>query len=386
MRPVSGSWAAAVVDSLRTPASRLTVLTSELQPVEQFVGGGSVLLGGSASMSRTNETRRVSRVELMNRSGALSPRAASDLFYLGRLYQLEAGLWTGGVSGGTEWVSLGVYMVSEPEVIVTGAGSTITMQGSDRTRLAQYSGFTEPYSVEVGVPVAQAVLELAQAAGMGASSELYSLDDGGQVLGITRTWEEGTYRLPAMMQLAADHGLELFVDAVGVLTLRPEPLPDELPVVWEFASGEDAILLGLTRRLSDTDPGLFNHTTVVGASAGTSPVRGEARDLNPSSPLYNPLDGSGPFGDRLAPVRTSALITTPEQAEDVAQHLLAEVALVGEQITLPIVPNYALEPGDRVRVVQELAGVNDTYRLDTLEVPLAGSMVLGSKQVRSLSA
>ncbi len=186
------------------------------------------------------------------------------------------------------------------------------------------------------------------------------------------------------MGLAHDHALELYPDAAGVLVLRPTIALADSPVVWTFARGADAIMLGLTKRLSDAQ--LFNHVVVVGESAGVGPFRGEARDLNPASPTYNPLDGSGPIGDRLAPVYRSALITSTFQAQQVAEAMLREVALVEEQVSVPSAPHPALEAGDVVAITERLSATADRYLLDTVTQPVgAGAMQITAKRLRSLT-
>ena len=65
-------------------------------------------------------------------------------------------------------------------------------------------------------------------------------------------------------------------------------------------------------------------------------------DSNPASPAYV----NGPLGDRLYRY-TSAMITTTAMAQEVANNLLAEVALIEESISLGAVTHPALGAGGR---------------------------------------
>jgi hypothetical protein len=380
MYPVSAGFAAAVRGS-HVRSARLVILTTALTESDVLEGTSSVLIEGSVSIDRTRQQRRTMTLTIANAGGVWTPTGPASPFYPGRMVRIDRGI---SVAGAIEWVPLGVFGLDDPEMAVAPGGSTIRLAGTDRTRLAATSGFGVPTTLPRGTRIRDAVRTLAEAAGMGTDDALYDLEDASAALGADATWEADDGRLDAMMRLAADNALELYPSALGVLTLRPVVAVEDLAPVWTFARGADAIMLGVTRRLSDA--GAYNHTIAVGEGADIGPFRGEARDTNPASPLYNPPDGSGPAGDRLAPIHRSALITSAGQAQAVAEAMLREVALIEEQLSIPATAHPALEAGDVVTVTEPVSGASDRYRLDSVTQPVgAGAMQLTAMRVRVLS-
>lgn len=377
MRPVSAGFAAALRAGSHHAVSRVSVLRADLSTELVLTGEAGIAVGGAVSTDRAR--RRTMTLELVDETATWSPAAATDALFPNRLVRLERGVMVGGEA---ELVSLGVFLVDRPTTAVGPAGATIRVAGQDRLKLAVRSAFTVPTRYEEGMAVADVVRAIAGAAGMGDT--LYRLADGGAALGADRTYEVGYPRLDALRGLATDFALDLFVDADGYLVLQAAATDAALPApVWTFAPGEEALMLGVTKDLNDDR--LYNHTLVSGEAANLPPVRGEARDLNPASPAYNPPDGTGPIGDRLY-TYASAMIRSEEQAQAVADALLLDVALVEEAITLPAIAHPALEAGDVVSIAEPTARIADDYLIETLSVPLGtGEMTLTTGRVRSLS-
>lgn len=381
MIPTSTAFADAVRNADRKRATRLLLLTSLLVPTDVLSGDRALVLDGSVTIDRTRQQRRTMSLTISNENGAWTPSPSSPLF-LNRIVQVQRALYVGSQP---EWVPLGTFLIDDPEVTVSAGGSSIRLAGTDRTKLALSSNFTAPYTLGAGTRVRDAVRALAQQAGMGSDDRLYSLDDGGKFLGTDATFEESDNRLDAMMRLAQDYALDLYPDALGVLVLRPLLALETVAPVWTFERGSQAIMLGLTKRFSDAT--LFNHTVAIGEGVDFGPYRGEARDLNPASPVYNPVDGSGPVGDRVAPVYRSAGITSIAQAQEVAQAMLRDVALVQEAVSVPSVTHPALEAGDVVQITEATSATAARYSLDVVTQPVGGGpMQLSANRVRSLAA
>jgi hypothetical protein len=262
------------------------------------------------------------------------------------------------------------------------AGVRITVQAQDRMKLAVKSRVVTPEIYDAGRPVGDVIAAIAQAAGMGAT--LYAMDDGGKALAADRFLDPDTDRVEAMKNLANDYALDLYVDADGRLTCSPSLTSlDDVSAVYGLSRGSQAVMLGLVKELSDDR--LYNHVLVTGEAADLAPVSAEARDLNPLSPAYNPVDGTGPIGDRLY-TYSSALIRDEQQAQEVADALLIRVALIEEAIRVPSIPNPALEVGDAVEVTEPASGTADVYLVDTLTMPVgSGAMTLTARKLRSLT-
>lgn len=375
MRPVSDAFNAAV----RQPhqrAARVTLLDTDLVVTGELTGTDATAIEGSVTIG--SDRRRSCSLRLVNPAGTLTPAAAGDALFPNALIRIERGIVIDGVP---ELVSLGVFVIDRPEIDVDPPGSTITISGQDRIKLALKSKFTVPTTYAAGEAIADVVRSIAQAAGMGTA--LYRLNDGGKSLAADRTYETGADRWPSIIALATDYALRAYVDADGYLVLEPAPTDATLPdPVWVFERGSEAIMLGITKGFGDDR--LYNHVLVSGEAFDQAPLAAEARDLNPASPAYNPVEGTGPIGDRLY-TYTSPMIRSIEQAAEVAAALLLEVALIEEDIRLPSVVHPALEPGDAVVIREDISRTSDTYLIDNLAIPLAvGPMTTGTKKLRDL--
>ena len=373
MRPVSAGFAAAVRSSGQTRVGRATALDANLDVVAELDA-----VEGSVSIDA--DRRRSCSVRIANPDGRWTPSGPGDPLFPNGLLRLERGLL---VEGNPELVSLGIFVIDRPAIDVRPAGSTLDVSGQDRVKLASKSRFTVPETYAAGTPIAEIVQTIAAAAGMGQT--LYRLDDGGSVLGADRTFETNDDRWPAIAQLANDYALVAYIDADGYLVLERAVTPDTLPPSsFAFTRGADGVMLQITKGWNDDR--LYNHVRVIGQSSDLPPVMAEARDLNPSSPAYNPIDGTGPIGDRLYEY-SSPMIRSIEQAQDVADAMLLDVALVQEELTIPSVVHPALEVADAVDVVEDLSATADTYLIDTLTLPLAsGAMTMTARKLRDLRA
>lgn len=377
MQPITDAFRAALTAGSVEVAHRVSLLRADLTTEAVLTGDAGVVTGGSVSMAR--DRRRTMSLELVNEGGAWTPAEAADALFPNRLLRIEAGIV---VAGAPEHVPLGLFAIDRPTVEVTRSGSTIRVTGQDRLKRALRSAFTRPTRYEDGMRVGDVVRAIAGDAGMGDA--LYRLDDGGKSLGADRVYEVNASRIDALHGLATDFALELYVDADGYLVLTPSRTADTLgEPVWAFEPGEEAIMLGVTKDL--TDDRLYNHTLVTGEAANLPPVRGEARDLNPASPAYNPLDGTGPIGDRLW-TYVSAMIRSEEQAQAVADAELLRISLVEELISVPFIGLSALEVGDVVAIAEPTARIADRYLVETLSLPLGtGSMTMTTGRVRSVA-
>jgi hypothetical protein len=375
MRPHSAGFAAAILGAHQR-TSRVALLNADLTVASFVTGDDGVVIHGSVTIDSSK--RRACEVVLVNEDGSWTPNGPDSPLYLNRLVRIERGVY---VNGGPEYVSLGVFLIDRPNVDVRGSGSTMTIRGQDRMKLAVKSKFTKPSRFYEGQGLGEVIQEIAQDAGMGAT--LYRIDDDGKTLAADRMFEIGEDRVDAMRLLSQSYGLEAFVDADGYLVVQPAMRPDTIPdPVFTFVRGENAIMLGISKGWDDDR--LYNHSFVSGESSDQFPVSAEARDLNPLSPAYNPIDGTGPIGDRVF-AYTSAMIRSVDQAQDVADALLLQIALVEETIEIPSVVHPALEAGDVVGVIEPISKTNDAYLIDSITIPLGrGAMTTSSKQVREL--
>ncbi|WP_405960618.1 phage tail protein [Streptomyces sp. NBC_00024] len=178
--------------------------------------------------------------------------------------------------------------------------------------------------------------------------------------------------------IAAALAGEMWVDARGVVTVGPVPTLDD-PVVWSIARGEGGALV--EPAAEQTSEGLANVWSVSGDGGDGSPVVGPAYawDDDPNSLTYA---GPDPVNDPLAPQRmgllgvrlrvqrvSSALVTTFNQASDMAKANLADSLGIQASLSLTAVCNPAMEPGDLVRVETE-PGMWEPHIIDSFSYTL----------------
>jgi hypothetical protein len=97
-------------------------------------------------------------------------------------------------------------------------------------------------------------------------------------------------------------------------------------------------------------------------------VRAEAVDDNPASPTWV----EGPFGD-VPLFYTSALITTVDQAQDVADAMLLRKLGLVEGLRFAAIPNPALDVDDVVQVTRLRARVDALHVVEQFNMGLQPS-------------
>lgn len=362
-----------VLRSSHQRVARVSVLDDLFNPLPGlvFTGADGYAVDGSVSQDASRAIRRTVTLTISNPDGVWTPRGEGSAFYWDRQIKVERGVVVGGVA---YYAPLGVFLIDAPEV--DARAGLLTLSGADRMDRATRSEFTAPTSYALGAGVGAAVRDILEDAGVGITQ--WSVDDGGATLGAARHYEVGEERLQAAITLANDFALEVLADANGFMVVRPKRDPQDLPSSWTFKAGVDATHLGLAKRWSRDR--FYNHILVTGESADQEPLRAEASVTDPS----NPLRVTGPMGDRLFKY-TSAMITTVQQAQDVADAMLWERALIEEELSIEHVVNPMLEAGDAIRVEDNSSATDDKYAIASLDLPIAaGPASLNVKKVRTL--
>jgi hypothetical protein len=168
-----------------------------------------------------------------------------------------------------------------------------------------------------------------------------------------------------IQDLATAIGFEAFFDASGVFTFRPVPNPNVGDPVWVFDEDANPLVSEASRELSSEQT--FNHVIVVGQSTSSqNAVSAEAFDNNPSSPTYI----LGPYGE-VTERLTFSLITTQDQAQTTANALLNNSLGAADTVTITVVPQPALEPGDIVKINVSDVRANGTYMINSMTTSLS---------------
>jgi hypothetical protein len=373
----------AVLRSHHTPVARLLFMGSDLETILHAVeaapgGDNQWLLSGNVSMERARNIHRQASVSLVNQTGQYSPVDAASLVWPNRLVRIERGARIVGVA---QYSALITGVIDD--WTVDGESGEVKFSVWSRLHLADQQ-FSIPTTYPTGLPVAVAIRAIAELGGLGTTDALYDLHDGGLTLPEPRVYDMDDNILASMIRLAFDNGLDLYDDGAGVLVMHPFVDPSTtMTDAWHFRTGADATMTAIERR--GRAGILYNRAVVVSIGGDRYPIRAEARVLNPVDPLYNPVDGTGPVGDRPRPIYTTSDATGQQAANDLATRLLIEGALYEESIAAAAVPIPIL--GDRDVVRFTAAGTDDRYLLDSIDIPIGpGTMRMTTRRVRSLIA
>lgn len=181
---------------------------------------------------------------------------------------------------------------------------------------------------------------------------VYGLQQGGD------PWQD-------IQELAGAIGFEAFFDASGVFVCRPVPNPAVGEAVWTFDQSANPVIAEAEFELSSEQT--FNDIVVVGQSTSSeNPFSAEAYDNDPSSPTFI----LGPYG-RVTERVTSSLITSQDQAQEMADAALYASLGAAATVTLTAVPMPALEPGDVVQINCANVSVDNTFVINSITMPLS---------------
>lgn len=257
-----------------------------------------------------------------------------------------------------ELMPLGVFPIQTSEM----SGDTLLTQVAcmDRSQSVSEARFEDVYQVPAGTNYGTAIQAVISAG----------------VPGLTFLFPETTQTTPLLTFPAQDDrwqaargmaraiGMVLFFDGLGRCVMKPETTLGDASVLT-VSDGDGGVLTAASVKRSR----LPAYNKVVAASANafaTEQYRAEAVDDDPASPTYY----YGGFR-RKPRFFVSPLIGSQEQAQSSADSLLASALGIARSIDFAMVPNYALEVRDLVRVDRSALGVNDELHiLDVLTIPL----------------
>lgn len=363
MYNVSAGFLAGLAES-HTVLSRVEILSNGLviQEVDTHYQG-------EVSFNKSAKIRRTGTVSVLDPDGTLTPAVNSTgpVSPYGNEIRLWRGIrWYSGSTPTDELVPMGTFRIGKLSVADTTTGKTLHITGYDRSRTISRNRFTDPYTIAEGTNVITAIQALISNRLPGLT---YAFPSAGAVTNTTPltvvTEKEDPWEVAR--GLAEGVGYELFFDGLGICTMRPEPDPLTTPVSFTYEEGEASTLVDVNRTLDD-ELG-YNVAVYIGESVyATPPVRGVARDTNPSSPTYY----LGPYGS--VPIfAQSQFVTTQGQADEAAQALLLRSIGVPESVVFNAIPNPAHTEGDVVRVVRASSNIDSVHVLDTLKITLQES-------------
>ena len=328
---------------------------------------------GNVTPDRTAEVRYAAAVELLD-----APRGRSGINSVSTEVRLFQGIGVPRLA--VEWIPAGRYAIDR--LRRTRLGVSLDLLGREDV----VRGASFPTARTIGPDTAKACAE--QLLGEALPGSPVAWRDG--VKAATQMpafvvdedrWAAlsgGTDASGTATGIAASLGAEVYADARGIPTFAPVPTLDD-PVVWEIPRN----LVTAEPSDEETSEDLKNLWAVTGDSGSGGAVIGPVFrwDDNPDSLTYA---GPDPVNDPLAPARlglpqvrvrtgrySSALITSLDQANDVAAAQLADSLGVQASLSFTSVCNPALEPGDVV-LVEVAEGVWERHLIDSNPYTLGG--------------
>jgi hypothetical protein len=248
-------------------------------------------------------------------------------------------------------------------------GDTIKVTARDYTSRCMESELAVATMHVAATPIEDIIRAHAANAGI----RKFNLPITNKTLGKDQTWEGGTERWTLMKDIATANNYDLYFNAEGYLCLTPFNDPTLTPPTLVLTTGVNGNLISRGARTSAAR--LKNHVIVIGESSDSSapPVWAELKNENENSP-----SNIQKLGDRVDRV-TSSLVTTVQQAIELAKSLLSVAALEEFELDFSSVLFPWIEPGEIVEMYDpdsEYWGPS-RYLLTSLTFPLDLSPMSG---------
>lgn len=363
----------AITDRFKRAIKRSHTISTHVEVLDQnwaVLHNDLYVTQGNASVNSKNANRRSCSVTVVDPTGELTPSEATDLLHpiSGNRFRLWRGIQY--APRDTEEVSLGVFDIYDSDTIDSGENMTTQLRGFDFSKRIQRARLESNYKVDAGTNYGTAIEDLVRFAWPGVETSFATVTAVAPDLVFGASGDQvGGDPWKYAQEMAASIGHEIFFDIQGYCILRPVPGSDD-PIVWEYAEGDDAMLLHLTRRIRIENT--FNKIIATGEnSASDNPVRGEAIDNDPNSPTYY----GGPYGEVPGFFRSS-YIRTQEQATEAAEARLRQVKGATESVQVTATPNPAHEAGDVVQVTRANSKIDSRFVIDSFNVNLSAQQAM----------
>jgi hypothetical protein len=323
-------------------------------------------IDGEVTVDGKGAVRRALTLKCVDTTGQLTPKDAESILtpfgtrlrpYRGVIYD----------DGTTEVYPLGVFQLAKTTVDDSVGGSpAISIEASDLSRTISRNSFTSVYTVDAGTNVIDAIKGIVE---LTLPDVEYDTISTSITTSSPQVYDISSDPWSAVTTLATSLGCEAYFNAKGLLVVAPPPDLAALPSPeFTYIEGQGCTMLSLSRVYTD-EPG-YNGVIVTGESPGDElpPVRGEAWDMEPSSPTYR----YGPYG-QVPMFVTDQVVTTVEDATAMATSLLNAQLGFSSQLTITAGVNSTYEAGDVIEVSRARSHVSGLYVVDSFNVPLQGS-------------
>ncbi|MFF5973749.1 DUF5047 domain-containing protein [Streptomyces sp. NPDC012769] len=336
---------------------------------------------GQVDVDRTAAVRRKLSCQCIDPLGVLTPRTEGEVL---TPYGTELRAYRGvRYTDGTEEVcSLGVFRLSKSTISDNNAGSpVIQLEGYDRSRTIARDKFKVPYTIASGTNAMTALKNIVKQT---FADAVFNTITSAVATTSPLLYEAGDDPWEAIFALARSMGCEAYFDAEGRMTVLPPGDVNALPSPdFTYVEGEGNTMIDLGREYNDE--GVYNGVIVTGESIGDQhpPVRGEAWDMNPTSPTYR----FGPYGE-VPLFITDNLAKTNDQCQAIAKAQLDLILGAAARLAITGIVNPSYECGDIVEVKRVKAKVDGLYSVEAFSVPLRAatqSLTLREQRPRNVN-
>lgn len=339
-------------------------------------------IGGSVDVAR-QEVRRSGTIQFLDISGALAANEVRDLFqplitevrpWVGLRYwdAVDSDLipklqpdGTYSVPGPiTEFVPIATLVVTSIE----GTYPRLDVAGFDRAWMI--GPFTATFHITKGTLNTDAIQRILASQLPAARIDTSGIIETEHVTGELLYIEQDDANT-ALHDITNATGQILYCDPMGVFTTRDESTTDDTPVMT-YSPGALSMMMKPSRKIDASSA--YNAVVFTGEATDGPPLRGYAQDDNPNSLTYVGKVGVRPY------FASSPLMKTNAQCEKAAQTRLNNILGIPDTITVPIMPNHALESGDVIQVQDLSQDIDFPLIVDAFPVPMR---VVDGEQVLS---
>ena len=358
MYPASGALKASVLTD-HIAIAKAEIWTSDQKLADIDVSAGSVTIDSSSATRRTCSVQLFDDRDITN----LVPDNDFDLLTpFGNEIRLYRGVRFD--DGTSEYVPLGVFVITDVSIKDDSQGITISISGEDRSLYVSRAKWTKPYQMVSGT-LESSISNLLKDRYPDAITAFptTNITVNQVILGTER---DNNPWLDAV-EICELVGYDLFFDADGIVQMKPFPSLDGSVVVATFEEGSGTTITSIDRNIStkETYNGIIY--TVQGSNVPT-PIKVEVWDEDTASPTYR----YGKFG-QVPTFIESNLLLTQNEAIAAASNLLNIYIGAQEMITWEQVVNPTLDVQDVVYIKSNGSKVDRLVILDKLEIPLSPS-------------
>jgi len=347
--PHSDTRLSELVKQSYTADIKCEILNSELAVLQELD-----IEDGQVSTDRDSDTRTTARFTLADPDLALSTADVDDL-----LHPLSGNY----IRAYRQGVLLGTFVTGRYEVQESHDDFRIQLRAYDISHAVQRNKFSEHWEVDIGTPYTQAIKDIIKDVRPDARFIFPQLEYVTPRLHFGES-ESDSDRWGACLEMAESFGYHLYYNENGILVLKREPSIERATVEWTFEEGEYNILTEADKTVDDTD--IYNVVVVIGENTDNDePVVSIVKDENPSSPTYV----NGPVGE-IPYFLNSQYITSEDQAKELAEARLRQVAGVPEEISIECVPHPGLKADSVVEIKSSKAKIEGKYLVESSTLPL----------------